>query len=55
MATIERALTREELVERARELGPVLRDRALEAETLRRLPEATVAVIGRCSARSRSS
>jgi 3-hydroxy-9,10-secoandrosta-1,3,5(10)-triene-9,17-dione monooxygenase len=47
MTTVERALTREELVGRARELGPVLRDRVLEAETLRRLPNATVADLRR--------
>jgi hypothetical protein len=46
MATTENALTRVELVARAKGLGPVLRERALEAERLRRLPDATVE---RCS------
>jgi 3-hydroxy-9,10-secoandrosta-1,3,5(10)-triene-9,17-dione monooxygenase len=35
--------TREKLVEQARELAPVVRERALETEELRRLPDATVA------------
>ena len=33
------AVTREELVARARELGPVLAERATKTEELRRLPE----------------
>ncbi len=47
MTTTEKALTREELVARAKELGPALRERALEAESLRRLPDATVADLRR--------
>ncbi len=43
MATATKALTRDELVALAKALGPSLRERTLEAEKLRRLPDATVA------------
>ena len=39
MATETMALTRDELVARAKDLGPSLRERTLEAEQLRRLPD----------------
>jgi alkylation response protein AidB-like acyl-CoA dehydrogenase len=39
--------TRDQLVERAKALGPSLRERALEAEKLRRLPDATIADLRR--------
>jgi hypothetical protein len=47
MATATKALTRDELVARAKALGPSLRERTLEAEKLRRLPDATVADLRR--------
>jgi len=47
MATATQTLTRDELVARAKALGPALRERAAEAEALRRLPDANVAELKR--------
>ena len=47
MATTTKPLNREEAIARAKALGPALRERALEAEKLRRLPDATVAELKR--------